>query len=478
MSMKHKTGFILIAIAPVISTILWLTASPLSTRFPSLAGSLYSLGQISGLIGVTLFAVTLVLNTRLALLENLFGGLNKVFPIHHQVGRISAAFIVAHPLCLLFSRLTVSFQAALNFLLPPKSLAYWTGPAALVIFAGIIIVTLWVRLPYHLWRLTHQFIGIAFLLALYHFFNLGSDTAAGPLRAWLIFIAILGAGAYFYRTILGKFLVKKHPYTVSKVSQLTPDIWEITLSPRTQKLEANSKPLLNYLRVGDLGRGTPKKGSLAGVFGGKPKAGPSEKEVVKESLSFTPGQFVFVKFPYQRSWEEQHAFSLTSSPTSADLQLIIKSVGDFTDQVARLRKGDLVPVEGPYGRFGRHLNDKKQLWLAGGIGITPFLSLLSALSPNTSVIFYYSVSSRSEAVKADLLAKMAKTKQNINFILWETGSRGRLTAATLAKQVPDLTDRRILICGPLPMIASLKKQLAGNGVKPTNITSEEFKLAP
>jgi len=428
--MRKFLGLFIIVLIPSITIVLWIISLPIQNRITNIQSSFYSLGQLLALTGISLFAITLFLNTRLKLLENTFGGLNKVFPIHHLLGKISALLILLHPFSLFLSNLLISFSQAISFLFSNKSFAYFAGPIAWTILMAIIFITLYVNIPYHLWRFIHQFTGIAFLFASYHALNTGSDVINSMLRIYLYFVIGLGASAYFYRTILGPIIIKKYRYRVKELNKKTADILEVILTPE------------------------------------------------KEKVNFIAGQFVFTKFKNQSLIEEQHPFSIISSPKKNELSLAVKILGDFTSTLPNIEKGTLVKIEGPYGKFTQTGSRKNQIWIAGGIGITPFLSILKTLDPGKKVDLFYSVSEKKEAIYLNELEKESKTNKNFHFFLWESKIKSHLTAKTVKKLTKGLLkNKSIFICAPIPMIKDLKTQFADLGVSRNLIKSEEFKLA-
>ena len=101
---------------------------------------------------------------------------------------------------------------------------------------------------------------------------------------------------------------------------------------------------------------------------------------VGEMLNFKPGQFAFVEIQ-GKEWSEPHPFTISSAPNEDRLRLTMKVLGDWTRKVREeLHPGGEVIVRGPYGRFDASTAEcRKQVWIAGGIGLTPFLSKLRAM---------------------------------------------------------------------------------------------------
>jgi predicted ferric reductase len=143
--------------------------------------------------------------------------------------------------------------------------------------------------------------------------------------------------------------------------------------------------------------------------------------------------------------------------------------------------GMTVRVEGAYGRFSyRNFANPNQIWIAGGIGVTPFLSMAQTLGPGSyNIDLYYSVKTASELIDLDVLAahQSGQPGQVFRTFPFITDTyKIYLSAGILAKNSGDLTKREFLLCGPPVMMQSIKKQLIGLGVKNYQIHSEEFSL--
>ncbi|MFA5135770.1 MAG: ferric reductase-like transmembrane domain-containing protein [Patescibacteria group bacterium] len=428
--MKKTYGYAAIVGIPFISFVLWMIHTPLDLRFSSLESSLYSLGQISGIIGLSLFSTTLFLNTRLRILEHTFGGLNKVFPLHHTTGKIAFGFIIFHPLFLFLSSLIYSYQSALVFIFGITNIPLLAGKSALIIFLFLIIMALWIKLPYHLWRFWHQTMGGVFVLISYHAFNLGADMGGGqPLQYYLYAIMVLGLGSFLYKTVFQNILIKKYPYRIKSIKKISSDILQIVMEPVSQK------------------------------------------------LIYSPGMFVFMKLATQKFYEEQHPFSFVSSPDEKNIKFGIKIVGDFTATLFSQKPGTLAYLEGPYGVFTQDRTKRNQIWIAGGIGITPFLAMMKQIKTKKRITLFYSVSQKNEAAFLDEIKKAQKTNL-FSLVLWETKRKGRLKAVNIKRIVPGFKTYDIFVCGPVSMIKDLKKQLLLLGVAKDSIKSEEFQLLP
>ena len=213
-------------------------------------------------------------------------------------------------------------------------------------------------------------------------------------------------------------------------------------------------------------------------------------EVVMEPrdrpLTYTPGQFLFVNFrePFSEQFppflrNQFHPFSITSAPDEPRLRITVKAVGEYTRALRTLEPGTAAVAEGPYGSFSsRHLPNDRQVWVAGGIGVTPFLSMARSLNGDAPAVdFYYCVEHEPEAHFLDEIHSIARQRENFRVAVVPRDREGFLTAERFAAENEDLTSVDVLICGPPAMIESLRSQLDAYGLPGSQIHAEEFSFA-
>ncbi len=448
-------GWIIIFIILLIPTVRWLMLDPDFSRFSSVSGTFKAIGAWAGLIGFLLYAISFVLSTRKRWLENFFGGLNRVYIAHHLVGGLALIFILFHPFFLAiryieFSLLTTLKDAGI-FLLPriinfdgsyyevQEAVAINSGIIALIGMAGLLILTFYIKLPYRIWLFTHKFLGIAFLFAAVHSILVSSDVYSdGFLLFYFILWTLIGFGAFVSRTVFGGLFVRRSPYKVISSYTLPGNVVHIVMDP------------------------------------------------VNKPIDFKAGQFVFVKFLWSEKdgiIQEIHPFSIASGPSEPNnqIRLYVKALGDFTSTLKRLQPGTIVEVEGAFGKFiPSRYTDQPQIWVGGGIGITPLLSAARNFSPNhPPVDLYYSVQTRTEMVDqealAEFLPKYYKQFRYFPYVFEET--KTYLNARYIEEKSGGLKDKHIFICGPPPMMKSLRSQFRQLGVPNEKIHTEEFSMS-
>lgn len=167
------------------------------------------------------------------------------------------------------------------------------------------------------------------------------------------------------------------------------------------------------------------------------------------------------------------------------IRLSIKALGDYTRSLQALQPGDRVTVFGPYGRFGdRSLASTRfQVWLAGGIGVTPFLSLAQqaaqAQRPIEGILIW-SVRERSDAVFIEELQDWIDALPRMRLELHVSTETGYLTADQLSASVGEdqLKAAEVFICGPAMMMQTITRQLVAFGMRRSRILTEDFNLKP
>jgi predicted ferric reductase len=420
---------VLLSLAPVV---IWLFLEPLSEHFGSLVLFFSSLGEVSALVGMVLFSLNIVISTRLQIFEKIFGGLNRVYVIHHTLGATAFIFLLFHPLFLLSRTLAFSFSASSRFLLPEGYLAKDLGIYSLGLMIVILILTFFVGMKYEFWKGSHKFLGAAFFLGALHSFMIPSDISQSlVLRYYMLFIVSLGGTAYIYRTILGKWTTRKYLYEIVGKKMLMDNIIDFTFKTKNK------------------------------------------------AMPYRAGQFVFISFNNRYLPREIHPFSISSGERGDVFKLTIKILGDYTASLKNVKIGDTAVVEGPFGRFGYdNFKNKKQVWLGAGIGVAPFIGMLEELAKNRGegydVDFYYCTKDMIEqnAIK-DLMEKM-KSLDKFSFIPHCSTEHGWINAGFISSHSKDFKERDFLVCGPPSLMKSIRKQLRDAGVRNNKIHTEEF----
>lgn len=429
---KENSGTAIIFVLFAIPLLIWVSIQPPSSRFLSLSLVLTSIGQLSGLIGMVLFALVLVLETRAKFIDNIFYGINRAYTLHHNLGAVAFLLLLMHPAALALKFLLISAGAAFNLIIT-SDWVLMAGEAALLLMMLLLILTFFVKLKYQVWKFSHKFLGLAFVIASLHVFFISSDISrSASLMAYMAVLILAGYWAILYRTVFPRFFVKKYNYVVDSIKQYSDSIIEISMALRGNKME------------------------------------------------FKPGQFIFISFEDEAIGKEIHPFSLTSAPAEEKLRITAKESGDFTARLKILKSGTKVKIEGAFGRFS-YLNfspKHKQIWIAGGIGVSPFLSMARSLIPesNYEIDLYYCVNGRTELIFYDELKMISAKSGKFKILPFCSDENGRISGEFISKASEGSVGKEIFICGPSGMMAALRNQFVKLGVKNYNIHTEEFKM--
>ncbi|MCL5730249.1 MAG: hypothetical protein M1165_01630, partial [Candidatus Pacearchaeota archaeon] len=159
------------------------------------------------------------------------------------------------------------------------------------------------------------------------------------------------------------------------------------------------------------------------------------------------------------------------------IKIIIKKSGDFTNLLEMIKEGDKVTLEGPYGRFNfRNFENKNQVWIAAGIGISPFLGMIEELkeNPDYRVELFYTFS-ENKIINQHYL-KIIQETENLRFVPWNSRKRGHLKLKDITNSDMNLKDKEILICGPLAFKEEIIKRLKELRINKDKIHEEVFEL--
>jgi predicted ferric reductase len=429
---KFLTWFVIILLA-IIPVILLIVGKD-GAGFANYDSITHMFGQIAGLIGMTLFAITFILSTRIKFIEDAFGGLDKVYGVHGILGGTALILILFHPLLLVLNFIPESVNLAVKYLLPSS---YWSVNFGIIAFVGMILLlcmTLYIGMKYQKWKISHRFLGLVFALAVLHIFlvrnTIAQDNIFNGYFIYAIIVSFIGLAAYSYSVLFRDKIASGRQYIIKSINKKNAGVHEVVM----------------YSEY------TP--------------------------LKYKSGQFVFLKFKNKNVGSEPHPFSIASSSNNPLLKVIIKNLGDFTCKIPDLKVGDKVYVEGPYGRFNSDRNKGDQIWVAGGVGITPFLGMAEDLlkNPNmeNTIDLYYSVRSPEDFIELKRLKEIESKVTNFKLVPWDSEVKGYITVDKIFQISKDLRDKDFYICGPHTLKESITNGLLKEGVLKKNIHQEEF----
>jgi predicted ferric reductase len=399
-----------------------------------------SIGRITGMLGAYLALVEIVLLARLPVLERLVG-FDKLTIWHRWNGHLCLWLILAH----------VGFQvwgyAMTDF--PPKSFLdeFWfllsepvlPGMVTATVGTALIVVVTWSsivivrrRLPYELWYAVHftAYAGIA--LGYFHQIPTGS-LVFGPVSKvyWnLLYLATLLV--ILWRLAMPFWNTLRHRMRVAEVIHEGPGVISLRITGR---------------RI--------------------------------DRLGVRPGQFFIWRFLSRGFWWAPLPLSLSEAPDGKTIRITVKALGSHSARLARLRPGTRIAAEGPFGMFTEAARTReKVLLVAGGIGITPVRALLEEMEGDLVVL--YRVVADEDLVFRDELDELAGDRGfTIHYVVGDHRTpegRELLSPGHLRELVPDVAEREVYLCGPIPMVSPLRSELRRAGVPRRSLHIERFAL--
>ena len=422
----QNIGNLTIIALVILNIVVWLVFPPAYDGDPNFLRR-YA-GEVIGSNNIVLMACSLFLSTRPKWAEKYFGGLDKMYITHRHTGTAALLLIFVHVLTVPIS--TTGWQLG-NYL-------------AVIAFAGIVsivLITLAPRIPflsriagadYDDWKKLKRWIGIFFILGFFHSLTLGDHALDAKIPiTWTMIFFIIGTVSYLYTEIFGGIFKKILPYNVEAVKHPNNSSTEVTLRAKRQPIK-------------------------------KQRA----------------GQFLFVRFPSDKALNESHPFTISSAPAEDVLRLTIKASGNFTrDLFARLQEGADAVIEGAYGMFDYKTGGPKQIWIAGGIGVTPFLSFIRDMNGSLAhdVDFYYTVRHPEEALFLDEFKSADERNPRLKMHVRFSATEGSLTIDHILRHTNgDIKDYHVYLCGPLPMIQAFEQKFLALGLPKQQIHFEEF----
>lgn len=360
--------------------------------FPSGLPFWRAVAIVTAWAGTGLLVGSLALMVRAPPWAELMGGLDNMYRWHHRGGVIGYELLLCHPLALGLAGLEESPRTAWLALAPwDLSWPEWLGWLGVLFLMAGLLSTFGKRIGYRPWRAFHYLTALGVASGLAHVFVLLGETGV-----FVGFIAI-AAVSFVWRLLAIDRGLAAHPFRVAQVTTKARDTIEATLAP------------------------------CAGA------------------LPVVPGQFVLAAFgdgPAYRGCREFHPFTVSRIGSDGVLSVGIKALGPCSRRIQSLEPGVLLRLQGPFGGFLAGARKAPQLWIAGGIGITPFIASVRAgeLPRPTTLIYLY----REEGDAAFLDELKARAASDPDFeLIAEAGGNRVPDVAGLLSRVARLSDRQV-----------------------------------
>ncbi|MEK6875521.1 MAG: ferric reductase-like transmembrane domain-containing protein [Nanoarchaeota archaeon] len=418
--------FIFLSFFIVIFT--YIVFKPVISEDASINLVLYSIGKLAGLIGF-LFLSTLIISGDTARFFDKYLGMDKIIKFQRKFALVTSIFVLLHPIFFILSN-----KIYLNYLIPRFiALPFALGTISLYIFVIVEISSiLYKRISYDVWQYLHILTYTLFFLGLYHAINLGSDTGNIFIRSifGILLIGVITGG--IYRTYY-KIKYRKFKCYVKEIKLETKDTFTLILKPN-------------------------------------------------KKLNFKAGQFCFLRLNKDKLYA-RHPFTMSSPPEEENLHFTIKLTGKFTKAASELKKGEEVIVDGPFGIFNLRDNKENLVFLAGGVGITPFMSIIKNKlehKEKQNILLLYGSNTKEDIIFKDELDKIKEKWLKKIYVLsqdnshYEMYEKGYINKEIIKKYVKDMKNSLFYICGPEPMKVLCKNELKVLGVSSKNIIIESF----
>ncbi len=407
-------------------------------------GQLLAYGRLAGLLAAFAILLQLILMGRIKWVESVFG-LDRLSRLHHILGFSLIVLLVLHPVLVTIGHAkqadTGVIAQFVDFCKNWDDVPAAAAGLGLMIFAIIVsIAIIRKRLRYETWHIIHMTFYIAIALVFGHQLAVGSDFTGNRYFAgyWYALYIFTFGNMIYYRIVSPLWKFRKHRFTVTGIVPEAADVTSVHIEGREMA-----------------------------------------------SFRIKAGQFMMLRFMAKGFRWQSHPFSMSCLPDGRHLRVTIKQLGDFTGKIPELRPGIPVIIDGPHGVFtARQCHSHNAVMIAGGIGITPIRSLSEELlNAGRNVHIIYSNRNQASIVfrkELDELAAAFHGMLKLTHVISEDpdwqGEHGRLDHEKIARLVPDTSECDFYLCGPLPMMKSMRSILLKQGVSSGKIHYERFSL--
>ncbi len=367
-------------------------------------------------------------------------GEDVIYHFHRRISLIAVGLVVVHPLILMAIR-------SESLALPDSIWDIPWGARFAVLSIGslilLVITALWrkqLKIRYELWHLSHIVLALTAVAAgMLHMVGWGFYLVDPFKRTLWIGMTIFWIGLLLYVRLFKPLFMLRRPYRIAEVRAERGDTTTLVMRPDGH-----------------------------------------------EGFRFKPGQFGWLTLwagPFRITG---HPFSFSSSAQAADgrVEMTIRNLGDFTSAVKTVPVGQRVYLDGPYGAFTIGNPTDMHVLIAGGIGITPMMSMIRTLADRGDqrplVLLYGSKTWESLTFREELETLKTRLDLKIVYVLSEPpeewqGESGRITADVFRRHLPPAyADHEYFICGPDVMMDAIETALGEMKVPLARYHSERY----
>jgi len=396
----------------------------------------FSVGLAFG--GLAILGMQLVLTARFRRVKAPYG-IDAVYHFHREISLVALALVLAHPLLLIVDDPhTISL---FNVFTAPMRARF--AVVALVATGVVICLSYFrrqLRLRYELWRRSHGFLALIALVAAVAHVELVGYYVNTPLKreVWLVYLGAWVATLGWAR-IVKPALLMREPWRVDSIREERGNSWTLSIVPK------------------------------------------------RAGLRFDPGQFVWLHLGASPFVMAEHPFSVASSAEArGHLEITIKGLGDFTSTVGSTEVGAIAYVDGPYGQFSvDRRRAKRYAFIAGGVGITPIMSMLRTLADRRDarpLSLVYGANTPEDMTFLEEIQSLTE-RLDLEFVPvyrvppdgWQ-GEIGFIDTGVLGRHLHEIRSTEFFVCGPESMMDAATASLRELGVGASQIRYELFGL--
>jgi predicted ferric reductase len=395
-------------------------------------------GKVFGVTAAALVFFQVLLVSHLKFLDRIFS-LNRLVTFHRMKGLAIAFLALVHPILII---------AAENFTLFPFEKRYWPEFLGVAVFIFILVIVttanwrLMLHFAYDQWLRFHRLMTVVAIALMTIHILFVSETFTSGVPHTFVFVAAGINLMLILRLWFRRLFPGKRRFVVSNVEPAGKDVYSIDVQPCDGQI-----------------------------------------------LDHIPGQFAFITPVSVNVPKEEHPFTISSTPSRPDtLQFVIRSLGDWTSKISRLKAGETMFIDGPYGLFSHMISSERDpiIMIAGGIGITPMLSMLRYMADvddSRRILLIWSNRTKEHIVFPEEFKALEQRLQHFHIIHLITRDSegknqiGRLDQNRLERLLKGWRrTSNIFICGPLEMMKEMTRAVKNIGFSSARVYKEDFKL--
>ncbi|PVZ56962.1 ferredoxin reductase family protein [Arthrobacter sp. H-02-3] len=426
---------------------LWL-ADGGASGFSTPAGSFTALGIVAGLAGMDLVLLMLLLAARLPFIDGAVGH-DRALEFHRKLGKPALYLLLAHGILIAIGYGMAEgldpVTEAVNLWVQVPDM--WLAYISMVLFIAVVVTSLVAvrrRFPYEFWYAVHLLTYAAVLTSIPHQFSVGGLFAPGTWQRWYWLAACIGTGAaLLHNRVLEPIVATtRHKLSVSRVVQVAPGVVSIEMTGR-------------HL----------------------------------DELTGAGGRFFIWRFLAPGMWWHPHPFSLSAEPLqlgpSGSLRITVRNLGKGSSQLARLKRGTKVAIEGPYGLFSTAARSRNHVVMIGaGIGITPIRALLEStpFNPGDATVILRGRSEKELYLGKEIMDLCQRRGATLYHLTgrrpagvetWLPADATR-SGYRLGSYAPNIAEADVYVCGPAAWAQNVLKDARAAGVREEQLHYERF----